>query len=127
MFFHRVRPPLFILLVTAIAFGADKPPHVYQPGTITGWSTQHFARAFAIGGQVSSAPGHKKFYELKGVGTTYTLDDCGSFGAGQAVEYRVDGKKVYIRKENGKEHKCGIEGVKTEASSTAPEQPSPRP
>jgi hypothetical protein len=45
---------------------------------------------------------------------TYQLDDCGSFDAGQAVEYRVEKKRVYIRKENGKEHKCSIEGVQTE-------------
>ncbi|MGA2019943.1 MAG: hypothetical protein ABSH02_05075 [Candidatus Sulfotelmatobacter sp.] len=114
------RMALFVLLSTFVV-GGDQPPHVYQPGTITGWSTQHYARAYAIGGRVSSAPGHKKFYELKGVGMTYQLDDCGSFEAGQAVEYRVEGKKVYIHKENGKEHKCGIEGVKADTPTAAPD------
>ncbi len=113
-----MRPEIFIwflvLLVMPIAECSDKSPHSYQSGVIAGWNTQHYARAFSIGGQVSSAPGHKKFYELKGIGMTYTLDDCGSFNAGQAVDYRVEGKKIYIRKENGKEHKCSIEGVKSE-------------
>jgi hypothetical protein len=110
----KPRAALLILLVS-IAVGADKPLHTYQPGTIAGWDTQHYARAFSIGGRVSSAPGHKKFYELKGVGMTYQLDDCGSFAAGQAVEYRVEGKKVYIRNENGKEHKCSIEGARVDS------------
>jgi len=111
----------FVLLVgSALAFGADKQPHTYQSGTVTGWSTQHYSRAISVGGNVYAAPGHKKFYELKGTGTIYQLDDCGSFEAGQSVEYRVEGKKVYIRRDNGKEHKCGIEGVRTEPSSTVP-------
>jgi hypothetical protein len=114
------RIALFVLIST-VAVGADKPPHTYQPGIITGWDTQHYARAYSIGGRVSSAPGHKKFYELKGVGMTYELDDCGSFTAGQAVDYRVEGKKVYIRKENGKEHKCSIEGVKADAPTAPPD------
>jgi hypothetical protein len=33
------------------------------------------------------------------------------------VDYGVEGKKVYIRRENAKEYKCSIEGVRTEASS----------
>jgi len=109
------RATVFVLLVASIlASGADKQAHTYQPGTVTGWSTQHYSRAVSIGGHVSSAPGHKKFYELKGVGAIYQLDDCGSFDAGQVVDYRVEGKKVYIRRENGKEHKCGIEGMRTD-------------
>ncbi len=108
-----------LIMVSTLASGADKQPHTYQSGTITGWSTQHYSRAVSIGGNVYPAPGHKKFYELKGVGTIYQLDDCGSFDAGQTVKYRVEGKKVYILRENGKENKCSIEGVRTEAS-TAP-------
>jgi hypothetical protein len=115
------RITILVLLMSTIAVGGDAPPHTYQPGTITGWDTQHYSRAFSVGGHVSSAPGHKKFYELKGVGMIYQLDDCGSFDAGQAVDYRVEGKKVYIRKENGKEHKCGIEGVKVDAPNSSPD------
>lgn len=114
------RTTLFVLLLATIAVGADKTSHTYQRGTITGWNTQHYSRAFSSGGTVMSAPGHKKFYDLKGVGVLYEIDDCGSFEAGQAVDYRVDGKKIYILRENGKEHKCRIEGVKTEASSPTP-------
>jgi len=115
------RMALFVSLIYTFAVGEDKPPHVYQSGTITGWSTQHFSRPVTVGGNVYAAPGHKKFYELKGVGMTYQLDDCGSFSAGQAVEYRVEGKKVYIRKESGKEHKCSIEGVKADTPTAAPD------
>ena len=114
------RTIFFVLLIATIAVGADKTPRTYQPGTITGWSTQHYSRAFSNGGTVMSAPGHKKFYELKGAGIVYQIDDCGSFAAGQAVDYRVDKKRIYIRRENGKEHKCRIEGARTETSSTAP-------
>jgi len=112
---------LFVLLVSTVAVGADKTPYLYQSGTITGWSTQHYSRAVSVGGNVYPAPSHKKFYELKGVGMTYQLDDCGSFTAGQAVDYRVGGKKVYIRRENGKEHKCSIEGVKADTPTAAPD------
>jgi hypothetical protein len=109
-----IGPFFVLLLLSTLASSTDKQPPTYQTGTITGWSTQHFSRPVTVGGNVYAAPGHKKFYELKGVGMIYQLDDCGSFTAGQAVDYRVEGKKVYIRKENGKEHKCSIEGVKTD-------------
>jgi hypothetical protein len=32
---------------------------------------------------------------------------------GQAVDYRVDGERLYIRRDNGKEYKCKIEGQKS--------------
>ena len=116
----KQRTAFFMVLTSAVLLASDKIPHVYQQGTITGWTTQHYSRAYSIGGRVSSAPGHKKFYELKGIGMKYQLDDCGSFTAGQAVNYRVEGNKLYIQKENGKEHKCRIEGVSTEDSPSAP-------
>jgi hypothetical protein len=61
---------------------------------------------------------------LKGAEAVYEIDDCGFFGAGhfeagQAVDYRVDGKRIFIRRDDGKEYKCKMEGVKTDASSTA--------
>jgi hypothetical protein len=92
-----LRTRLFaVLLMAPIAAGADKTQHTYQQGTITGWSTQHFSATVPMGGGVMPVPRHKKFYELKGAGITYQIDDCGSFGAGQAVDYRVQGNKVYI-------------------------------
>jgi hypothetical protein len=44
------------------------------------------------------------------------VDYCGAFQAGkfetgQAVDYRVDGERLYIRRDDGKEYKCKIEGT----------------
>ena len=49
----------------------------------------------------------------------YQIDDCASFAPDQIVEYRADGDRIYIRRDNGKEHKCRIEGAKKDASPTA--------
>jgi len=105
---------VLLLLVTA-APASDKPAPSYQSGVITAWSNEPYARRF----------GHvlrKKEYELKGTGVTYEINDCGTFTAGQTIDYRVDGKKIYIRqeKDKDKENKCTIDGVKTDTSSTAP-------
>jgi hypothetical protein len=58
---------------------------------------------------------------------SYQIDYCGAFQAGkfqtgQAVDYRVDGEKLCIRRDDGKEYKCKIEGQKTAegAKSDAP-------
>jgi hypothetical protein len=77
------------------ALGADKTTRTYESGIITGWSTQHYAVTLPNG---IPAPLHKKFYDLKGAGMLYQIDDCASFAPGQAVDYRVDGNKIYIRR-----------------------------
>jgi len=56
-------------------------------------------------------------YELNGADFVYKVDYCGAFQSGkfdigQVVEYRVDGERLYIRREDGKEYKCKIEGTK---------------
>ena len=114
----------FVLLMAAFAVGKDKTPPAYQKGTITGWSMKYYP------GFVS---GKHKFYELKAAGTSYQINDCGDFKPGQSVDYRVEERtedgtdihRIYIRGEKGKEHKCNMEGAKTDAHpavapSTAP-------
>jgi hypothetical protein len=54
---------------------------------------------------------------LKGTDFLYQIDHCGDFQAGkfeavQPVDYRVDGERLYIRRDEGKEFKCKIEGKK---------------
>jgi hypothetical protein len=115
-----------LVAITAVAItaaGSDKQPPTYQKGTITGWNTQHSTVTGAATGR--SIPTHKEVYDLKGPDATYQIDDCGAFSTGkfqvgQAVDYRADGKKIYIRKEDGSEQKCKIEGVKTEGTPATP-------
>jgi hypothetical protein len=65
---------------------------------------------------------------LKGADLVYKIDYCGrfqvgKFGIGQAVEYRVDGERLYIRRDDGKEYKCKIEGTKA-AEGAKPDTPT---
>jgi hypothetical protein len=60
---------------------------------------------------------NKKVYELRGTDLIYSVDYCGAFQAGkfqtgQSVDYRVDGERLYIRKDDGKEYKCKLEGTR---------------
>ena len=87
------RAALFVLLIAAIAVAADLTPPGYQKGTIT----QQFSFK------------HKS-YDLKDGDNGYQINDCGDFQNGQVVDYRVKDNKVYIRRENGQEYKCAIEG-----------------
>ncbi len=87
------RTALFILLAATIASGAEKTPPAYQKGTILNISSNHV------------------ICELQGTGIYKQIKNCGDFQSGQAVEYRVKGDNVYIRRENGKEYKCSIEGT----------------
>ncbi len=129
-----LRTALFVLLIAAIATGKDKTPPTYQQGTITGWSNQVYQKSYAR--DSASLMGHKKFYDLKGAALVYQIagidhpwrgavSACGPFETGQAVDYRIEDNKIYIRRENGKEQKCdiasekAIEGAKPDAPSTA--------
>lgn len=118
-----IRTALLVGLTALAAVGADKTSQVYQHGLIAGWSNKYYPSGFS---------GKHKFYELRGGGMVYQIGDCGSFqagqfSAGQTVDYRVDetDKRVYIRRDNGSEYKCklegakGSEGSKTDASSSA--------
>jgi len=79
--------------MATIATGADKTPPTYQKGAIISISGDH------------------TFCELEGIGIHKQISNCGDFQTGQPVDYRVKGDKVYIRRENGKEYKCSIEGT----------------
>src|SRR5258708_13554709 len=123
-----LRTALFVVLMATIGAAGDKTPATYQKGTITGWDKRTDIRSGAKGETVTR---NKKVYELKGADLVYQVDYCGAFQAGkftagQAVDYRVDGERLYIRRDDGKEYKCKIEGTKatagakTDAPSAAP-------
>jgi hypothetical protein len=111
-----LRTALFILLMATMAAGKDKTPPTYQKGTITGWSTKNYNP------NITNWAGKHKFYELKGAGLLYQINDCGDFQTGLAVDYRVSDNKLYIRRDDGKEYKCKIDGTRTEepAKTDAP-------
>jgi hypothetical protein len=49
---------------------------------------------------------------------SHHIDYCGSFQEGvfnawQAVDYRLEGDRLYVLREDAKEFKCKIEGKKT--------------
>jgi hypothetical protein len=121
------RATLFVVLITSIAVAVDKPQPTYLKGTVMGWDIRVDTN---YSGNGSMTNRRAKVYQLKGSDFVYKIDYCGAFqagkfGIGQAVEYRVDGERLYIRHED-KEYKCKIEGTKaaddakTSAPSTAP-------
>jgi hypothetical protein len=125
-----VRTALFAVLLATFAAGTDKTPPTYQKGTIKGWDKR--TDIWGFGGNGGTVPRDKTVFELKGTDLVYLIDYCGAFQAGkfelgQAVDYRVDENdmRLYIRRDNGKEYKCKIEGkkilegAKTDAPSTA--------
>lgn len=103
-----LRATLCILLAATIA-AADQTPHTYQKGTITGWDIRVDSSTSGGGdSQVLTTKRRAKVYELKGSGLVYKVDSCGAFQAGkfnigQAVDYRVDGERLYIRHDGNKE------------------------
>ena len=94
------RTAFFILLMAAIAAGADETPPTYQQATIISISS------------------NRTSCELQGIGMHKLISNCGDFRTGQSVDYRVKGDKVYIRRENGKEYKCSIIGTIARSSPT---------
>jgi hypothetical protein len=79
--------------MATIAAGADKTPPTYQKGTISSISGNHMS------------------CELEGIGIHKRISNCRDFQSGQSVDYRIKGDNVFIRRENGKEYKCSIEGT----------------
>ena len=126
-----LRVTLCILLAATIA-AAGQTPHTYQKGTITGWNIRVDSNTSGGSGNspVSTINRRAKVYELKGSGLAYKVDYCGAFQAGkfsigQAVDYRVDGERLYILHDGNKEYSCKIEGTRAAdgAKSEAPAAP----
>jgi hypothetical protein len=107
------------VVLSTFAVGSDKTIPAYQKGTIKGWDKGTDMGPF-MDGNGELLPRQKTVYELKGIDFVYMIDYCGAFQAGkfdlgQAVDYRVDeadkdDMRLYIRRDNGKEYKCKIEG-----------------
>jgi hypothetical protein len=118
---------LAVLLVTC-AVGSDKTQHTYQKGTIKGWENRiDIWGAGFVGTDAEGVPRKVTVFELKGTDLIYMIDYCGAFqagqfGLGQAVDYRADDERLYIRRDNSKEYKCKIEGQKSldDAKTAAP-------
>lgn len=113
------RTALLAVLLATFAVASDKTPQIYQKGTIRGWENRtDFWGAGFVGPEAEGIPLKVRVFELKGMDLVYLIDYCGSFqagqfGLGQAVDYRVDGERLYIRRDNGKEFKCKIEGQRS--------------
>ena len=115
------RTALLAVLLATFAVGSDKTTLTYQKGTIKGWDKRTDIWGFSDGNG-EPVPRKKTVFELKGINFVYLIDYCGAFQAGkfelgQAVDYRVDetdkdDMRLYIRRDNGKEYKCKIEGKK---------------
>ena len=124
-----LRTALFILLAATIA-AADKTPPTYQKGTIKAWDIRVDSDTSGGTGAtpVTTTKRRAKVYELEGNDLVYKVDYCGAFQAGkfnigQVVDYRVDDERLYIRREDGKEYKCKIEGTKA-AKGAKTDEPS---
>jgi hypothetical protein len=113
------RTSLLAVLLATFAVGADKTPHTYQKGTIRGWENRTDIWGAGIVGTDAEGVSRKvTVFELKSTELVYLIGYCGAFqagqfGLGQAVDYRVNGGRLYIRRDDGKEYKCKIEGQKT--------------
>ena len=130
--FDLSRPALVLLLAATIAASET---HTYQKGTIEGFDVRRDVHVSGGGGggngtPVSTWTRNAKVYELRGEDLIYRVDYCGAFQAGefspgQVVEYRVDGKHVYIRHDNDKEYRCQLEGTRNveHAKTETPVQP----
>ena len=71
-------------------------------------------------GTVYTGTRKTKVYQLKAANLLYKVDSCGDFAAfqvGQVVDFRlgpgIDGQRLYVRHEGGKDFNCKIDGVST--------------
>jgi hypothetical protein len=130
------RRALLVVLLATFAVGADKIPPTYQRGTIKGWDKRTDIWGW-VGANGETLPRDKTVYELKGTDLIYLIDYCGAFQAGkfdlgQAVDYRTDegdknDMRLYIRRDNGKEYKCKIEGKKMVSEGAKTDVPPAKP
>jgi hypothetical protein len=126
------RTAFFAVLLATCAVGSDKIAHTYQKGTIKGWEdrTDIWGAGF-VGTDAEGVPRKVTVFELRGADLIYLIDYCGAFqagqfGIGQTIDYRVADERLYIRRDNGKEYKCKIEGQRAlddAKSVTAPDKP----
>ena len=104
--------------------GVDTPqPPKYQQGTILGYDIRRDTNVFGssgANGAVSTGTRKTKVYQLKTANRLYKVDSCGDFAAfevGQVVDFRlgpgIDGQRLYVRHDGGKEFNCKIDGVST--------------
>jgi hypothetical protein len=123
-----IRTALFAVLLATIAAGADKAPPAYKKATITGWDTR--IETYNSGNGQSTRR-RVKVFELKDDKMIYQIDKCGAFQAGQfvagqTVDYRLEGDRIYIHREDGKEYKCKMDGIRV-AEDAKPQAPSTNP
>jgi PEGA domain len=90
----------------------DAPPQpiTYLKGTILGYEA-----VYRISKGSTAAVRRANVYSLRGPDLIYQFDFCGAFQAGQftagqVVEFRVDGDRLYILRDTKKEYSCQIEG-----------------
>jgi len=99
-------------------------PRTYQQGMIMGYDIRRDSKVFGGGGGGNGTPGtpvststrNAKVYQLKCGNLLYKMDYCGAFQAGQfqvgqAVDFRIDNERLYIRHDGDKEFSCKLEGV----------------
>ena len=115
----------FLVLYASLISAADKTAPTYQKGTIAGYDT----RLDTWGSNGDASKRRARVYELKGTDLVYQIDYCGAFqagkfDAGQTVEYRVQGERLYIRRDNNEEFKCKIEGKKAVVTANSGAAPS---
>ncbi len=97
----------------------------YLKGTIQGYEVRYRVSRGSTG-----AVRRAKVYDLLGPDLIYEIDFCGAFQAGefttgQALEFRVDGERVYVRHDNDKEYSCQLEGtIKPGEAKPAEDQPA---
>jgi hypothetical protein len=89
-------------------------PVSYKKGTVEGYDTR---KDYYSNGNGTLSARKAKVYELHGADIIYKVDYCGMFQAGQfslgqAVDYRVDGDRLYIVHDSTKEYSCKIEGTR---------------
>jgi len=99
---------------------ADAATPASQKGTIEGYEIRYLTSEGGLGGVRKV-----KAYDLRGPDSVYEIAFCGSFEAGQftagqVVEYRVGGDRLYILHDNNKEWSCQVVGkVKAEDAKPA--------
>ena len=127
------RIALLAVLLATFAVGSDKTAPTYQKGTIKGWDKRTDVGPF-LDGNGEPLPRKKTVFELKGIDFVYLIDYCGAFQAGKfelgrVVDYRVgetnkDDMRLYIRRDNGREYKCKIEGKKVSEGAKSADPPA---